>query len=198
MSVSPTEDPLELFETWFQEARESEINDPNAIALATVDANGMPNVRIVLLKEFDERGFVFYTNLESAKGLEILATGKIAVCIHWKSRRRQIRLRGTTELVADQQADEYFISRPRKSRIGAWASQQSRPLKSRRYFLQQVAKFGLKFAIGPIPRPTYWSGVRLKPVLIEFWEEGGSRLHDRIEYRRGADGSSWACNLLYP
>ncbi len=198
MSISPTENPLELFEAWFEEARESETNDPNAVALATVDTNGMPNLRIVLLKKFDEQGFVFYTNLESAKGTETLATGNSAMCFHWKSRQRQVRLRGTTELVSDGQADEYFNSRPRQSRIGAWASQQSRPMKSRRDLLQRVAKFGLKFAVGRIPRPSYWSGVRLKPSSIEFWQAGEFRLHHRIEYRRNADDTSWIRRMLFP
>jgi pyridoxamine 5'-phosphate oxidase len=198
MSISPTENPLELFEAWFQEAQQSEINDPNAVALATVDTNGMPNVRTVLLKDYDEQGFVFYTNLDSAKGTEILAAGKCAMCFHWKSRQRQIRLRGTTELLSHAQADDYFNSRPRRSRIGAWASQQSRPMKGRHDLLQEVAKYGLRFAIGPIPRPSYWSGIRLKPSSIEFWQAGKFRLHHRIDYQRNSDGTSWNCSMLFP
>jgi pyridoxamine 5'-phosphate oxidase len=198
MSISPTENPLELFEAWFQEAQQSEINDPNAVALATVDTNGMPNVRTVLLKDYDEQGFVFYTNLDSAKGTEILAAGKCAMSFHWKSRHRQVRLRGTTELVSEAQADDYFNSRPRRSRIGAWASQQSRPMKGRHDLLQEVAKYGLRFAIGPIPRPSYWSGIRLKPSSIEFWQAGKFRLHHRIDYQRNSDGTSWNCSMLFP
>lgn len=198
MSIAPTKNPLDLFETWFHDAQDSEVNDPNAVALATVDQHGLPNIRIVLLKDFDAEGFVFYTNLESAKGREVLAAGKSAMCFHWKSRQRQVRLRGTTELVSDEQADAYFNSRPRQSRIGAWASQQSRPMAGRRELLQAVAKFGIKYAVGRIPRPNHWSGIRLKPSSIEFWQAGEFRLHDRIEYRRNADDNSWEHKMLFP
>ena len=198
MSIQRADDPLTLFSVWFEEARETELNDHNAVSVATVDPDGMPNVRTVLLKDYDEDGFVFYTNLESAKGTEILASGKCAMCFHWKSRRRQVRLRGTTELVSDAQADDYFASRPRQSRIGAWASQQSRPMNGRADLLKAVAKFGIKYAVGPIPRPDYWSGVRLKPSSFEFWQAGEFRLHDRVEYRRHVDETAWVRNLLYP
>jgi len=198
MSIPPADNPLQLFEGWFNEAREVEINDHNAVSVATVDADGMPNVRTVLLKEYDEHGFVFYTNLESAKGTEILNAGKCAMCFHWKSLQRQVRLRGTTELVSDAQADEYFASRPRQSRIGAWASQQSRPMKGRGELLAAVAKFGLKYAVGNIPRPNYWSGIRLKPSSIEFWQSGEFRLHNRIVYRRNTDQESWDQCRLFP
>lgn len=198
MSIPPIENPFELFGVWFDEARESEIDDHNAISIATVDTDGMPNVRTVLLKDYDEQGFVFYTNLESTKGIEILKAGKCAMCFHWKSRQRQVRIRGTIELVTDEQADEYFASRPRQSRIGAWASQQSRPMNGRRDLLAAVAKFGLKYAVGPIPRPDYWSGVRLKPSSIEFWQAGEFRLHHRVEYRRNADETSWVRSMLFP
>jgi len=198
MSISPTENPLELFEAWFQDAQHSEINDSNAVVLATVDTNGMPNARSVLLKDYDEQGFVFYTNLESAKGIEILATGKCAMCFHWKSRHRQVRLRGTTELVSEGQADDYFNSRPRQSRIGAWASLQSRPMKGRHDLLQEVAKYGLKYSVGAIPRPSHWSGIRLKPSSIEFWQAGKFRLHHRIDYQRNSDGTTWICSMLFP
>ena len=198
MSIPPIENPLVLFGVWFDEARESETADHNAVSIATVDTDGMPNVRIVLLKDYDEQGFVFYTNLESTKGTEILQAGKCAMCFHWKSRQRQVRIRGTIELVTDEQADEYFASRPRQSRIGAWASQQSRPMNGRRDLLAAVAKFGVKYAVGAIPRPGYWSGMRLKPLLIEFWQAGDFRLHHRVEYRRDVDGSSWARSMLYP
>lgn len=198
MSIPVKDNPLTLFSVWFEEAREAELNDHNAVSIATVDPDGMPNVRTVLLKGYDEQGFVFYTNLESAKGTELLASGKCAMCFHWKSRQRQVRLRGTTELVSDEQANEYFASRPRQSRIGAWASQQSRPMNGRGDLLTAVAKFGIKYAVGPIPRPDYWSGVRLKPTSIEFWQAGEFRLHDRVVYRRNADEDSWVRNLLYP
>ncbi len=198
MSIPSIENPLELFGVWFDEARESEPADHNAVSIATVDTDGMPNVRTVLLKDYDEQGFVFYTNLESTKGTEILQAGKCAMSFHWKSRQRQVRIRGTTELVTDEQADEYFASRPRQSRIGAWASQQSRPMNSRRDLLAAVAKFGLKYAVGPIPRPDYWSGVRLKPSSIEFWQAGEFRLHHRVEYRRNVDGTSWVRSMLFP
>lgn len=198
MNISPTEDPLDLFSDWYQDANESEANDPNAVALATVDEDGMPNVRIVLLKDYDVEGFVFYTNLESAKGREVLATGKSAMCFHWKSRQRQVRIRGTTELVNDEQADEYFNSRPRQSRIGAWASQQSRPMTGRRDLLQAIAKFGVKYAVGQIPRPKYWAGIRLKPLSIEFWQAGEFRLHHRIDYRRNGIGCPWEQSILFP
>ncbi|MFY0610327.1 MAG: pyridoxamine 5'-phosphate oxidase [Hyphomicrobiaceae bacterium] len=198
MNISPTEDPLDLFSDWFQDANESEVNDPNAVALATVDEDGMPNVRIVLLKDYDVEGFVFYTNLESAKGREVLATGKSAMCFHWKSRQRQVRIRGTTELVNDEQADEYFNSRPGQSRIGAWASQQSRPMTGRRDLLQAIARFGVKYAVGQIPRPNYWAGVRLKPLSIEFWQAGEFRLHHRIDYRRKGIGCPWEQSILFP
>ena len=138
------------------------------------------------------------TNLESTKGTEILKTGKCAMCFHWKSRQRQVRIRGTIELVTDEQADEYFASRPRQSRIGAWASQQSRPMNGRRDLFAAVAKFGLKYAVGPIPRPDYWSGVRLKPSSIEFWQAGEFRLHHRVEYRRNTDENSWVRSMLFP
>jgi pyridoxamine 5'-phosphate oxidase len=198
MSISPTDNPLELFASWFEDARESEPNDPNAVALATVDEDGLPNVRMVLLKDFDEEGFVFYTNLESVKGNEVLTAGKSAMCFHWKSRERQVRIRGTTEQVSEEQADEYFNSRARQSRIGAWASQQSRPMTGRRDLIQAVAKFGLKYAVGRIPRPSYWSGIRLKPSSIEFWQAGEFRLHHRIMYRRNADETSWSQSMLFP
>jgi len=198
MSIPPTENPLELFNVWLEEARKSELNDHNAVSLATVDADGMPNVRIVLLKDFDEQGFVFYTNLESAKGTEILAASKCAMCFHWKSRQRQVRLRGAIELVSDEQADEYFASRPRQSRIGAWASQQSRPMKGRGDLLSAIAKIGLKYPVGTIPRPDFWSGIRLKPASIEFWQAGEFRLHHRTVYQRDENTTTWTRTMLFP
>ncbi|MBL0370812.1 pyridoxamine 5'-phosphate oxidase [Rhizobium sp. KVB221] len=191
-----TDQPFSLFGTWLEDATASEPNDPNALALATVDADGMPNVRMVLLKGFDHDGFVFYTNYESQKGLELLGQKKAAMVFHWKSLRRQVRVRGDIELVSDAEADAYYESRPRGSRIGAWASKQSRPLESRFALEKAVAEYTMKFGIGRIPRPAHWSGFRLKPVSIEFWHDRPFRLHDRIEFRRKGDG--WEKVRMYP
>jgi pyridoxamine 5'-phosphate oxidase len=191
------EDPFRLFGEWLQDATASEINDPNALALATVDQDGLPDVRMVLLKGYDERGFVFYTNFESAKGREILANMKAAMVFHWKSLRRQVRIRGPVEVVSDAEADEYYASRPRGSRIGAWASKQSRPLESRFALEKAVAEYTMKYPIGEIPRPEWWSGFRVKPVQIEFWHDRPFRLHDRIVFTRTGDGP-WTKERLYP
>nr|WP_225190635.1 pyridoxamine 5'-phosphate oxidase [Sinorhizobium alkalisoli] len=191
-------EPFSLFGTWLKDAEESEVNDPNAVALATVDPDGMPNVRMVLLKGFDERGFAFYTNFESRKGREILATRKAAMCFHWKSLRRQVRLRGPVETVSEEEADEYFRSRPRGSRIGAWASKQSRPLEGRLALEKAVAEFTARYAIGEIPRPEYWSGFRIRPTSIEFWHDRPFRLHDRIEFSRPAPEGGWVKVRMYP
>jgi len=190
-------EPLRLFAKWLEDAKESELNDPNAVALATVDADGLPDVRMVLLKGCDERGFVFYTNFESAKGEEILATMKAAMCFHWKSLRRSVRLRGEVSIVSDEEADEYFQSRPRGSRIGAWASKQSRPLESRFALEKAVAEYTARYPVGEIPRPDYWSGFRIKPVSIEFWHDRPFRLHDRLKFTARADGG-WDKTRLYP
>ncbi len=191
-------EPFTLFGTWLKDAEASEINDPNAVALATVDENGLPNVRMVLLKEFDTRGFVFYTNFESQKGREILGQKKAAMCFHWKSLRRQVRLRGEVEVVSDEEADIYYRSRPLGSRIGAWASKQSRPLESRFALEKAVAEYTARYALGDIPRPPYWSGFRIKPVSIEFWHDRKFRLHDRIEFRRETVDSPWTKVRMYP
>lgn len=190
-------EPIRLFGAWLADAEKSEMNDPTAMALATVDPSGMPNVRMVLLKEFSEAGFVFYTNFESTKGREILAAKKAALCFHWKSLRRQVRVRGNIEEVSDAEADAYYRSRPRGSRIGAWASKQSRPLESRFALEKAVAEYTAKHAIGDIPRPDYWSGFRLVPVSIEFWHDRPFRLHDRVMFTRAGDGS-WEKTRLYP
>lgn len=190
-------EPLRLFADWLSDAERSEPNDPNAVALATVDADGMPNVRMVLLKGFDPRGFVIYTNYESAKGQELLASGKAALCFHWKSLRRQVRIRGRVELVDPDEADEYFASRPRGSRIGAWASKQSRPLESRFALEKAVAEYTARYAIGTIPRPGYWSGFRIVPCQIEFWHDRPFRLHDRLQFNREQEGQ-WVTRRLYP
>lgn len=189
-------EPFTLFGRWLADATESELNDPNALALATVDADGMPNVRMVLLKGFDGDGFVFYTNYESQKGRELLGARKAAMCFHWKSLRRQVRVRGDVEPVSDAEADEYFNSRARGSRIGAWASKQSRPLESRFALEKAVAEYTAKFGLGDIPRPSHWSGFRLKPVSIEFWHDRKFRLHDRVEFRRAGEG--WDKVRMYP
>ena len=196
-------EPFELFESWFAEAARHEPNDANAMALASVDAAGLPNVRMVLLKGVDgverpDRGFVFYTNFESAKGRELLASGKAALCFHWKSLRRQVRARGGVAPVSAEEADAYFASRPRGSRIGAWASLQSRPLESRFALEKAVARYTAKFGLGDIPRPTYWSGFRLVPVELEFWHDRPFRLHDRVLFRRGSPAEPWSKTRLYP
>jgi pyridoxamine 5'-phosphate oxidase len=191
-------EPFSLFEKWLAEAREKEINDPEAMAIATVDPDGLPNIRMVLLKAFDSRGPVFYTNAESAKGRELLSAGKAAALFHWKSLRRQIRIRGPVEIVTDAESDAYFASRPRDSRIGAWASQQSRPLESRFALEKAVATYAAKYAVGDIPRPSYWKGFRIRPVQFEFWSDRPFRLHERIDFRRDAPEGDWLRQRLYP
>ena len=182
-------EPFALFGKWLKEAEASEPNDPSAVALATVDEHGMPNVRMVLLKGYDESGFVFYTNFESQKGRELF---------HWKSLRRQVRLRGEVEVVSDAEADAYYATRPCGSRIGAWASKQSRPLEGRFALEKAVAEYAARYAIGEIPRPPYWSGFRIKPVSIEFWHDRPFRLHDRIEFRRPSAEGAWEKVRMYP
>jgi pyridoxamine 5'-phosphate oxidase len=193
-----TVDPFPLFRQWFAEAAAKEVNDPDAISLATVDASGMPDARAMLCKQVDERGFVFYTNAESAKGGEIAANPKAAILYHWKSLRRQVRARGPLAKISDAESDAYFASRPRLSRIGAWASQQSRPLESRAKLLGAVALLTAKFGVGDIPRPPYWGGFRLTPVQIEFWQDHQYRLHDRVRFTREGEGAPWRRQRLYP
>jgi pyridoxamine 5'-phosphate oxidase len=193
-----TREPFALFAEWLADAERSEPNDPTAMALATVDSAGLPNVRMVLLKGFDERGFVFYTNVESAKGVELTGSGKAALCFHWKSLRRQVRVRGPVEPVSDSESDAYFHSRPRDSRIGAWASKQSRPLESRFALEKAVAAYAARYAIGEIPRPPYWSGFRVMPLSIEFWQDRPFRLHDRVKFERPSPTARWAQTRLYP
>lgn len=195
-------DPFVIARTWLAEAETKEINDPNAIALATVDANGLPNVRMVLLKEIEAEGnadgaFVFYTNYGSAKGQEIAATGKAAFVMHWKSLRRQIRVRGIVEKEDGPQADAYFESRSLKSRLGAIASEQSRPLGSREALMAKVAKLTLSDGINP-KRPSFWGGFRIRPLEIEFWADGAFRLHDRFRWTRQTLGETWETVRLNP
>jgi pyridoxamine 5'-phosphate oxidase len=190
-------DPFTLFAEWLAEATAAEPNDPNAMALATVDAGGLPDVRMVLLKGFDPEGFVFFTNLESRKGEQLAAVPKAALCFHWKSLRRQVRVRGAITPVAPAEADEYFASRPRLSRIGAWASRQSRPLESRFALEKAVALYTARFAAGAIPRPPHWSGFRLAPAEMEFWRDGAFRLHDRVRFSRGGE-NAWNRAALFP
>ena len=191
-------EPFDLFASWFAEAQKSELNDPEAMALATADADGLPDVRMVLLKEASPAGFVFYSNAESAKGRELEANPKAAGVMHWKSLRRQVRFRGAVERVSDADADAYFASRALQSRLGAWASQQSRPLESRFALEKSVAKYAAKFALGTIPRPPYWGGYRIKPIYLEFWSDGAFRLHDRIAFRRETPDALWRKERLYP
>jgi pyridoxamine 5'-phosphate oxidase len=191
-------EPFTLFERWFKEAKEKEPNDPNGMALATADAAGFPDVRMVLLKGFDAQGFVFYSNAESAKGRQIEANPRAALMFHWKSIRRQVRVRGLVERVSDQEADAYFQSRDRGARLGAWASQQSRPLADRLALEKRIAEFAAKFGLGEVPRPEYWRGWRVVPLAMEFWRDRPFRLHDRLVFTRAAPGEPWAKARLYP
>lgn len=200
--IFATDDPFALARTWLAAAEESEPNDPGAAALSTVDARGLPNVRMVLLKEIEESptkgGFVFFTNYESAKGQELDVNAKAAMVLHWKSLRRQLRLRGSVERVGGKQADEYYNSRAYQSRIGAIASRQSRPLANRRTLMAEVAKIAAKYPRNP-PRPAHWGGFRIRPVEMEFWADGDFRLHDRFRWTRlGPDAASWTVQRLNP
>jgi pyridoxamine 5'-phosphate oxidase len=191
------EDPFAIARAWLAEAEATEINDANAIALATVDADGLPNARMVLLKEIEAAAFVFYTNYTSAKGQEIAATGRAAFVMHWKSLRRQIRVRGLTEREEGPQADAYYASRSFKSRLGAWASDQSRPLASRAALMAEVARVTARHGLSPA-RPPFWGGIRILPLEIEFWADGAHRLHDRFRWRRPAPGEDWDIVRLNP
>jgi pyridoxamine 5'-phosphate oxidase len=191
------DDPFRIAQSWLIEAEAQELNDPNAIALSTVDAEGMPNVRMVLLKEIEADAFVFYTNYGSAKAQEIEASGNAAFVMHWKSMRRQIRVRGVVEREEGEQADAYFASRSLKSRLGAWASRQSQPLSSRSALMAKVASVTAKYGPNP-PRPPFWGGYRIRPIEIEFWADGAFRLHDRYRWRRKFDDLQWEVERLSP
>lgn len=196
-------DPFRLFEAWYKEAWAYELNDANAMSLATVGTDGMPNVRMVLLKGLDAadhaaRGFVFFTNFESAKGCELGETPKAALCFHWKSLRRQVRVRGTVSVVTAAEADAYYATRPRGSQLGAWASQQSRPMASRYALEKAVAYYTARYPLGTIPRPPHWSGFRITPAEIEFWHDRPFRLHDRVAFTRQPGSDNWARAWLFP
>jgi pyridoxamine 5'-phosphate oxidase len=194
------EEPFALFSDWFAEAVKTEPSDPNAMSLATVDAEGLPDIRMVLMKGYDTAGFVFYSHIASQKGRELATNPKAALLFHWKSLRRQVRIRGPVTRVTDAEADEYFSTRPKQAQIGAWASKQSQPLESRFAFEQAIAKEGAKHLIGAVPRPPGWSGWRITPQRFEFWHDRPYRLHDRIEFRRdtAAPDTSWTKVRLYP
>jgi pyridoxamine 5'-phosphate oxidase len=192
------EEPFRLFAAWFAEGKRAEPVNPDAMALATIDPDGLPNVRMVLLKGFDERGFVFYTNLGSVKAHELDGAPKAALTFYWKTLQRQVRVRGSVEAVSAAEADAYFASRSRMAQIGAWASKQSTALESRMAFEKAIARYAAKFAIGTVPRPPFWSGYRVKPAEIEFWQERLYRLHDRIVFRRADPAAPWTKTRLYP
>lgn len=192
------EDPFALFAEWFEAAKAAELNDPNAMTLATAGADGAPDARMVLLKGVDSRGFVFYTNTESAKGRQLDANPKAALLFHWKSLRRQVRVRGAVERVADEEADAYFATRPRDSQIGAWASDQSRPMAGRFVLEKRAAELALKFGLGRVPRPAHWTGYRILPLRLEFWRDRPFRLHDRLVFERPTPGKAWNRSRLFP
>ena len=196
MSIPDSDDPIALFAEWYGEAQNCGLKNPTAVTLATVDDKGCPSARMVLLKGFDVAGFVFYTNLESRKGVHLQATRRAALCFYWAPLDRQVRVEGEAEPVSDADADAYFASRARQSQIGAWASQQSRPLEGRFELEKRVAKFAMKYGAGKVPRPPWWSGFRIAPERIEFWREGAFRLHHRLVFERSPAG--WTTGRLYP
>jgi pyridoxamine 5'-phosphate oxidase len=191
-------EPFRLFAAWFEQAARSEPADPNAMALATVGADGMPDVRVILLKSFDESGFVFYTNRHSRKGEQLAGNAMAALDFHWKSLKRQVRIGGLVSEVSDTESDAYFATRPRDAQIGAWASKQSEALESRFAFEKSIALYAAKYAVGPVPRPPHWGGYRLAPLRIEFWQDRPFRLHDRVEFHRDAVNAQWTKTRLYP
>jgi pyridoxamine 5'-phosphate oxidase len=191
-------EPIAHFQAWYEEARAKEPNDPDAMSLATVDRDGRPNVRMVLLKGADQAGFVFYTNSESVKGEELAANPHAALCFHWKSLGRQVRVRGDISKVTEAEADAYFATRAKDSQIGAWASKQSRPLEGRFALEKEIARFATKYALASVPRPPHWLGYRLRPLAIEFWRNRPFRLHDRLLYERDNFDKAWRTSKLYP
>lgn len=198
MDTAPFSQPFDLTRDWVKDAEKEELNDPTAMALATATPEGVPSLRMVLMRGFDERGAVFYTNFESRKGEELLANPQAALLFHWKTLRRQIRIEGAIEVVSKEEADAYFDSRPRSSRIGAWASAQSRPMNGRFEFEAEIAKYTAKFGTGDIPRPEHWSGFRLVPRYFEFWRDRKFRLHERKTYSLLDSGDGWTLGEIYP
>jgi pyridoxamine 5'-phosphate oxidase len=196
--ITPRTDPFVLFQEWLKEAESAEPNDPNAMALATADADGVPDVRMVLLKGADERGFVFYSNADSIKGAELAANPKAALNFHWKSLRKAVRVQGAVARVSDAEADAYFATRPKDSQIGAWASPQSRPMEGRFVFEKAIAEYAVKYALTKVPRPPYWTGWRVTPLRIEFWRDRPFRLHDRLVYTRATADAPWRTERLFP
>ena len=194
----PPSNPITLFDDWLAEAEAQEVNDPNAMALATADADGLPNVRMVLLKGHDAHGFTFYTNLSSQKGDELAENAQAALCFHWKSVRRQVRVRGMVSAADEAYADAHFASRSRASRIGAWASQQSQELADRATLEAAFAEYDAKYPDEAVPRPPHWAGYCIAPLAIEFWQNGAYRLHDRLAYRRPTLDAAWGIVRLYP
>ncbi len=196
--MNDIDSPFPIFARWYEEARQCGLQEPAAMALATADASGQPSSRMVLLKSHGPDGFVFYTNLESRKGGEIVANPRAALCFHWMPLERQVRIQGRVEAVSEDEADAYFASRPRDSQIGAWASDQSRPMKGARDLEKNVARMAVRFHVGRIPRPAHWSGFRVVPHLVEFWQARPFRLHERTEYTRTRDDDAWRVTRLFP
>ena len=194
--LRPADEPFEIFREWFAEAKIHEPNDPDAMSLATVDNTGLPDVRMVLMKHVDHEGFVFYTNLESAKGRQLAANPQAALLFYWKSLRRQVRVRGLVSMVSEAEADAYWATRARPAQIGGWASDQSRPLPSRLALEKRIAEVGVRFGLGKVPRPPNWSGFRVAPQVIEFWRDRPFRLHERLVFARS--GGGWTTHRLYP
>jgi pyridoxamine 5'-phosphate oxidase len=192
------DDPMTLFDAWMEEAKKKEPNEANAMGIASVDAQGRPDLRMVLLKDATREGFVFYTNIESAKGRELLGQPHAALCFHWKTLRKQVRVRGSVTQVSDAEADAYFATRAKDSQIGAWASAQSRPMEGRFVFEKEIAKYAAKYALTKVPRPPYWSGFRVTPLQIEFWRDRPFRLHDRLVYLRDTPAAPWRTERLFP